>query len=147
MGQTNKKELSVSTIGTIVIILIAIFPLTQIILLTLNGGLTYIFAIPFGATTKSDVTGVTSIIVNSILTILGLVMFYRADKTWTRLLSVFLIMFSGQMLMLFTSVGFNGGDNYLLGWLTVSGVPILTILATGLLRYYIKDKQLMERVS
>lgn len=41
---------------------------------------------------------------------------------------------------------FNGGDNYLLGWLTVSGIPALTILSIGLIKYYMKSRQL-EKIS
>jgi len=142
----NKRQLKGSTIGIILTIALTIFPVTQIILLTLNGGLTYIFAIPFGATTKSDVTGVTSIVVNSILIIVGLITFYFGERTWVKIVSTFLIMFSGQMLVMFMTDEFNGGDNYLIGWLTVSGIPILIILTVGLIKHYTNDRD-SERVS
>ncbi len=142
----KKKELSSSTIGIIVTVALTIFPVTQIMLLYLNGGLTYIFAIPFGATTKSEVTTISSLVVNSILTISGLIIFYFARRTWVTIVSTFLVMFSGQMLVMFMTDEFNGGDNYLLSWLTVSGIPTLTILTIGLLKYYTNDRQL-ERVG
>ena len=142
----NKRQLKGSTIGIILTIALTIFPVTQIILLTLNGGLTYIFAIPFGATTKSEVTGVTSIVVNSILIIVGLITFYFGERTWVKIVSTFLIMFSGQMLVMFMTDEFNGGDNYLIGWLTVSGIPILIILTVGLIKHYTNDRD-SERVS
>ncbi|MBA4058085.1 MAG: hypothetical protein C0490_25430 [Marivirga sp.] len=142
----NKKNISSSTIGIIITIALTIFPVTQIILLTLNGGLTYIFAIPFGATTKSGVTEVTSIVVNSILTTLGLILLYFAERFWIKIASTFLIMFSGQTLVMLMSDEFNGGDNYLLGWLTVSGFPIVAILIVGLIRHYTRNR-LLERVS
>lgn len=78
----KKQKISSSTIGIIVTVALTIFPLTQIMLFYLNGGMTYIFAIPFGATTKSEVTTISSLLVNSILTILGLVIFYFARRTW-----------------------------------------------------------------
>jgi hypothetical protein len=142
----NKREKRSSTIGIIVTIALTIFPVTQIILLTLNGGLTYIFAIPFGATTKSGVTEITSVVINSILTIVGLITFYFGEKTWVKIVSAFLIMFSGQVLVMLMTDEFNGGDNYLLGWVTVSGIPSLTILTVGLVKHYTNDRQL-ERVG
>ncbi len=142
----NNRELSSSTIGIIVTIALTIFPVTQIMLLYLNGGLTYLFAIPFGATTKSEVTTISSLVVNSILTITGLIIFYFARRTWVIIVSTFLIMFSGQMLMMYMTDEFNGGDNYLLGWLTVTGVPSLIILTIGLVKYYVNDKQI-ERIG
>jgi hypothetical protein len=140
----NKREFRGSTIGIIVTIGLSIFPLTQITLLTLNGGLTYTFAIPFGATTKSGVTEVASVVINLILTIVGLITFYLGERTLVKIVSAFLIMFSGQMLVTFMADEFNGGDNYLLGWLTVSGIPSLTILTVGLIKHYTKDRQLKK---
>ena len=141
----NKIELSSSTKGIVVTVALTIFPVTQMMLLFLNGGLTYIFAIPFGATTKSEVTTISSLVVNSVLAISGLIVFYFARRTWVTIVSTFLIMFSGQMLVMFITDEFNGGDNYLLGWLTVSGIPTLTILTIGLVKYFMNDRQL-ERV-
>jgi hypothetical protein len=136
-----KKESDNPTIGIIITILITIFPFTQIILLTLMGGLTYILTIPFVATNKSDVIEISSLVVNVVLTTLGLVTFYFANGFWVKIVSTLLIMGSGQMLMLFLSQEFNEGDNYLLGWLTVSGIPILIILTLGLVKHYVINRK------
>ena len=44
------------------------------------------------------------------------------------------------MLMALVSNEFNGGNNYLLGWLTVSGIPTIAILILGVIKYYSREK-------
>ncbi len=122
------------------IVAITVFPVSQIILLTLNGGLAYIFALPFEAVTKSGVVERTSLILNIVLTLIAATAYLRFDKTWILIVSTFFIMFSGQALMLFVSDEFNGGDNYFLGWLTVSGIPTLTLVAILTLKYFMNKK-------
>jgi hypothetical protein len=131
----SKQQQRIFTIGTMVVIAITIFPLIQVMLLTLNGGLIYVLALPFGAETRPGVMPVTSIVVNSVLAISGLLTFYFAEQVWLRMLSVFQIMFSAQMLTLFVSDGFDEGDHYWQGWLIVAGIPVLIILIAALLRY------------
>jgi hypothetical protein len=142
----NKKILNASTIGIMLTILISIFPLTQILLLTLNGGLTYLFAIPFD-TNKIETINITSLIVNSVLVFVGLIYYYLTQKTWVKIFSVFLIMFAGQMLMLFVSDEFEHGDNYLLGWLILSAVPTLAVLTIAFIKYLSQDARPTEGIT
>jgi hypothetical protein len=122
------------------VVVITIFPVTQIILLTLNGGLSYVFALPFDATTKTGVVEQTSLILNIVLTLLAIVAYFKFEKTWIVIVSTFFIMFSGQTLMLFVSDEFNGGDNYFLGWLTVAGIPTLTLAIVLTVKYFANKK-------
>jgi hypothetical protein len=137
----NKRQSS-GLIGIMIVVVITIFPLTQVMLLTLNGGLTYAFAFLFGAASKSGVTELTSIVLNSILATIGMIGFYLAEKSCLKMVSVFLIMFSGQMLVMFQADDFNKGDNYIQGWLTVSGIPILSILTITLAKHYTRKRKL-----
>ena len=123
------------------IVAITVFPVSQIILLTLNGGLAYVFALPFDAATKSGVVEQTALILNIILTLLAVSVYLKSDKTWIVIVSTFFIMFSGQSLMLFVSDEFNRGDNYFLGWLIVSGIPTLTLATILTLKYFVKKKE------
>jgi len=136
----DKKIFSSSTIGIILTIVVTIFPLTQIILLTLNGGLTYLFTLPFNSN-KSETATISSITFNSFAFILGIIFYYRAKKTWQKIISVFLIMFSGQMLVLFLADQSYNGDNYLAGYTAVSGIPTLIVVTIGILKYYFQNNQ------
>ncbi len=44
----------------------------------------------------------------------------------------FLIMFSGQALIVFISGILNGGGDYFWGWLAMSGIPVLLIVILSL---------------
>lgn len=135
-----KGEIDGSTIGMILVIVVTIFPLTQVVLLTLNGSVTYDFAILFGVSTSH--VEIVIIAVNGIVMLLAMGVLFFSKKAWTKIVATFFVMFCGQMLMTFVSDGFNGGDNddYLLAWITVAGVPILIILLVSSLNFYSKRR-------
>ena len=122
------------------IVAITVFPVSQIILLTLNRGLAYVFALPFEASTKSGVVEQTALILNIVLTLLAISAYFKFHKTWIVIVSTFFIMFSGQSLMLFVSDEFNGGDNYFIGWLTVLGIPTLTLVTILTIKHLVTKK-------
>ncbi len=104
-------------------------------LMYLNGGLTYIFAIPFD-TANANTTETASIVFNSILTAIGLILFYNSRVTWTRILTSLLVLFCGQGVMLFL-IGkiLTEDDSYYLYWTILSGTPVLVTLLVGLFKY------------
>ncbi|MBO3696811.1 hypothetical protein [Roseivirga sp. E12] len=115
-------------LGISITVGLTIFPVTQIILLYLNGGLSYLLALPFGANTNSEVVENAAIVLNTLLIVIGCLAFYFSLKPWKLYFSTFLIMFSGQALIVFVSGILNGGDDYFWGWLAMSGIPVLLII-------------------
>jgi hypothetical protein len=131
----TKEDITIPTILLGIILLTSIVPMVQIMLMTLNGGLTYIFAIPFD-TDKSNTTEIVSIVFNSILTIIGLFLFYKSKVTWTRILTALLVLFCGQGVMLFIiDKILTEDDSYYIYWTVLSGTPVLLTLMVGLLKY------------
>lgn len=118
-------------LGISVTIGLTVFPVIQIILLYLNGGLSYLLALPFGANTNSEVVEHTAVVLNTLLIVIGCLVFYSSLKPWKLYFSTFLVMFSGQALIVFVSGILNGGDDYFWGWLTISGIPVLLIVILG----------------
>jgi hypothetical protein len=131
----NKEDIIIPTIFLGVILLTSIVPIAQVTLMYLNGGLTYIFAIPFD-TDNTNTTEITSIIVNSILTAIGLILFYNSKVTLSRILTSLLILFCGQGAMLFLIDRILTEDySYYLYWTVLSGTPVLVTLLVGLFKY------------
>ena len=102
--------------------------------MTLNGGLTSILTIAFDNNESTMET--IGIVSNSILTIIGLFLFYKSKETWTRILTSVLVLFAGQGVMLFT-IGkiLNEDDSYYIYWTVLSGTPVLLTLLVGLFKY------------
>jgi hypothetical protein len=102
--------------------------------MTLSGGLTSILTIPFDNNESTMET--IGIVSNSILTIIGLFLFYKSKETWTRILTSLLVLFAGQGVMLFT-IGriLNEDNSYYIYWCVLSGTPVLLTLVVGLFKY------------
>jgi TctA family transporter len=131
----TKEDILIPTIFLGAILMTSVMPIYQMTLMHLNGGLTYIFAIPFD-TDKSNTTEITSIVFNSIATIIGLFLFYKSKKTLTRVLTSFLILFTGQAVMLFVvDKLLTEDDSYYIYWTVLSGTPVLATLLVGLYKY------------
>jgi hypothetical protein len=131
----RNEDITIPAIFLGVILLTSIVPIVQMTLMYLNGGLTYIFAIPFD-TANANTTETASIVFNSILTAIGLILFYNSRVTWTRILTSLLVLFCGQGVMLFL-IGkiLTEDDSYYLYWTILSGTPVLVTLLVGLFKY------------
>jgi hypothetical protein len=103
--------------------------------MTLCGGLTRVITIPFDI--NENVEKIIGIIFNSILTLVGLFLFYKSKETLTRILSSLLVLFFGQGMMLLTSDHFLKEDNSsYIYWTVLSGTPMLLTLLVGLFKFW-----------
>lgn len=141
---TTKKnwDIGTETIVMFITVLVFILPFTQIIIFTLNGMLTGLFSKPLWPT-ESQASTISSLTINSILTVIGLAVFSLTETKWLKVLGVVLTMFSGQMLMLFLSDNLPNQD-FGLVWMTVSVPPTLTLLTIGLVSKALRDKQIKK---
>lgn len=141
----NKEDIFIPTIFLVIIILTSFVPVVQIILITLAGGLTHILTIPFQS--NQHLENIIGIILNSILTLIGLFLFYKSKETLTRILTTFFVMFFGQGLMLFTiNQLLKKDESYFLYWIVLSGTPMLLTLLIGLYKYSTSNlKQTTEK--
>jgi hypothetical protein len=131
----NKDDIIIPTILLGVIMLTSIIPIAGVMMMTLNGGLMYIFSLPFD-TDKPQKTEITSIVFNSILTLVGLFLFYKSKKTWTRITTSLLILFTGQAVTLFViDKILKEDDSYYIYWTVLSGTPAFVTLLIGLFKY------------
>lgn len=94
----NKNTL-IPIIGLVLVFIFSLLPKIQISLLYLNGGFSYLIAFPFN-TDKTEITEIVNTIVNYSLLILGYIFYYRTDTRFILILSCFLVLFSGQMIIL-----------------------------------------------
>ena len=140
----NKEDIVIPTIFLGVVILTSFVPVVQIILMTLCGGLTHIVTIPFDSNER--VENIIGIIFNSILTLIGLFLFYKTKTTLTRILTSFFVLFFGHGIMLFTvDQILKGDESYYINWTVLSGTPVLLTLLVGLLKYWtLNSKQMTE---
>ncbi|MDE0561594.1 hypothetical protein OU792_16470, partial [Algoriphagus sp. NF] len=110
-------------------------PIVQVILMTLNGGLTHIVSIPFN-NDKLESLETTGIIFNTLMTVFGLFLFFKSKETWSRILTSFLVLFFGQGMMLFSIDNFlKKDDSYQIYWAALSGIPMLLTVLVGLFKY------------
>jgi hypothetical protein len=131
----NKEDIIIPTIFIGVVILISFVPFVQIILVTLCGGLTRVITIPFDI--NENVEKIIGIIFNSILTLVGLFLFYKSKETLTRIWSSLLVLFFGQGMMLLTIDHFLKEDNSsYIYWTVLSGTPMLLTLLVGLFKFW-----------
>lgn len=128
----NKENIVIPSIFFGFVLLTSMIPVIQVILMTLNGGLTYIMNIPFDNNNLGALE-TTGIVFNGFLTVFALFLFYNANKTWTRFLTTLLVLFFGQGLMIFNIDKFlKEDDSYYIYWIVLSGTPILMTLMVGL---------------
>ncbi len=132
----NKEDIVIPTIFLAVVVFTSMIPIVQVILMNLNGGLTYLINIPFD-NNKLETLETTGIFFNTILTAFGLFLFYKSKETLTRILTSFLVLFFGQGMMLFTIDNFlKEDDSYYIYWTVLSGTPMILTLLVGLFKYW-----------
>jgi hypothetical protein len=132
----NKEDIVIPTIFLAVGVLTSMMPIVQVMLMTLNGGLTHIISVPFD-NDRVETFEITGIIFNTSLTVFGLFLFYKSKETLTRILTSFLVLFFGQGLMLFIIDNFlTEDDSYYIYWTVLSGTPMLLALLVGLFKYW-----------
>lgn len=131
----NKEDLIIPAIFLGVVTLTSMIPIVQVILMTLNGGLTHIVSIPFN-NDKLESLETTGIIFNTLMTVFGLFLFFKSKETWSRILTSFLVLFFGQGMMLFSIDNFlKKDDSYQIYWAALSGIPMLLTVLVGLFKY------------
>src|SRR5687767_8963393 len=97
LGQMKNNDIAIPTIAIVIIVLTSIIPVIQVIMMTLNGGLIYIFTVPF----ESENHNATIVyVVNSILIVTGMFCFYLTKQTGIKIVTVILVLFAGQAIML-----------------------------------------------
>jgi hypothetical protein len=132
----NKEDIVIPTIFLGAVTLTSMIPIVQVMLMTLNGGLTHIISIPFD-NDKLETLETTGIIFNTVLTVFGLFLFYKSKETWTRILTSLLVLFFGQGMMLFSIDHFlKEDDSYYIYWTVLSGTPMLFTVLVGLFKYW-----------
>ena len=108
-------------------------PVVQIILMTLCGVLTHIVTIPFE--NNECVENIIGAIFNSMMTLIGLFLYYKSKETLTRILTSFFVLFFGQGIMLFTIDHLlKEIESYYIHWAVLSGTPVLLTLLVGLFK-------------
>lgn len=143
----NKEDVIIPAIFLGLVILTSVVPIVQVMLMTLNGGLTYIVSMPFD-NDKLDNLETTGIVFNAVLTGFGLFLFYKSRKTWTRILTSFLVLFFGQGMMLFSIDNFlKEDDSYQIYWAVLSGTPMFLTVLVGLFKYWTLNLRQVAKLS
>lgn len=131
----NKEDIVIPATFLGVVLLTSMIPIIQVILMTLNGGLTYIVNMPFG-NDKIATLETTGIIFNTVLTVFALYLNYNSTETFKKILTSFLALFFGQGMMLFVIDNFlKEDDSHYIYWAVVSGTPMLLMFLVGIIKY------------
>ena len=131
----NKEVIVIPATFLGIVLLTSMIPIIQVILMTLNGGLTYIVNMPFG-NDKIATLKTTGIIFNTVLTGFALYLNYNSTETFKKILTSFLALFFGQGMMLFVIDNFlKEDDSHYFYWAVVSGTPMLLMFLVGTIKY------------
>lgn len=123
------RTITNAEIGTLIVVVLCVFPITQIILLQLNGGLSYLISLLFYAKHKSGNVEIVGLILNGVLFVIGTVGYLTSRKTWIQIISSFLIMLSGLFLMMLVVELYIREGNYLIYLITIDVPPLLVIFS------------------
>lgn len=126
----QRKSLEIPLIIMGVLVLTSFIPIIQILIMTLNGGIMYLFSLLLGG---KELVGNFLLVIEGFISLIGLILFYKSIKLSWRIFSVIFTLLFLLPLMVYI-FGFIESDMYFLQNLVAGFVVGLILLVVALLK-------------
>jgi hypothetical protein len=126
----QRKSLEIPLIIMGVLVLTSFVPIIQILIMTLNGGIMYLFSLLLGG---KELVGNFLLVIEGFISLIGLILFYKSIKISWRIFSVIFTLLFLLPLMVYI-FGFIETDMYFVQNLVAGFVVGLILLVVALLK-------------